>query len=174
MISFNHNFIYALNIVNLLRNYTTPWSIEILNFWMIFLRTPSVKFHSFIPVAFFETVPIYEFRFNITISHIVNLLQKKSIPLILWNLKLQLLVKSCHFFIPVAFNEKAGKGKQMLPGGSKTRSSLQAGYFNDKYHRVMEGESYSDPIKIRRQHRLKESQRNIGKPFLPSNGEKQM
>merc|ERR1711893_522216 len=36
----------------------------------------------------------------------------------------------------------------------------------------MEGESYTDPIKLRRQHRLKESQKNIGKPFLPSSGEK--
>ena len=62
----------------------------------------------------------------------------------------------------------------MLPGGSKARSALQAGFFADKYNRVLEGESYSDPIKIRRQHRLKETQKNLGKPFLPSNGEKQM
>ena len=31
------------------------------------------------------------------------------------------------------FNEAAGKGKQMLPGGSKTRSGNQAGYFDSKY-----------------------------------------
>lgn len=72
------------------------------------------------------------------------------------------------------FNQAAEKGKQMLPGGSKTRSALAAGYFNDKYARVLEGEAYSDPIKTRRQHRLKEGQKNIGKPFLPSNAEKQM
>ena len=72
----------------------------------------------------------------------------------------------------MTFNEAAGKGKQMLPGGSKTRSALQMGYFNDKYNRVMEGESYTDPVKIRRQHRLKETQKNIGKPFLPSSGDK--
>lgn len=71
-----------------------------------------------------------------------------------------------------SFNAAASKGKQMLPGGSKGRSALQAGYFNEKFHRVMEGEAYSDPIKIRRQHRLKEGQKNLSKPFLPSNGEK--
>lgn len=72
----------------------------------------------------------------------------------------------------VQFNEAATKGKQVLPGGSKTKSALQAGYFTDKFGRVMEGEAYSDPIKMRRQHRLKEGQRNIGKAFLPSSGEK--
>jgi len=60
----------------------------------------------------------------------------------------------------------------MLPGGSKTRSALQAGLFSERFNRVMEGEAYSDPIKMRRQHRLKESQRNIAKAFLPSSGEK--
>jgi len=73
----------------------------------------------------------------------------------------------------VQFNQSASKGKQMLPGGSKTRSALQAGYFNDKFVRVMENEAYTDPIKMRRQYRLKESKKNIGKPFLPSSGEKQ-
>lgn len=70
------------------------------------------------------------------------------------------------------FNTAAGKGKQLLPGGSKERSALQHGYFNDKFTRVFDEEAYSDPIKIRRQHRLKEAQRNIGKPFLPSSGDK--
>jgi len=70
------------------------------------------------------------------------------------------------------FNEAATKNKQMLPGGSKSRSALQAGYFSEKYSRIMENEAYTDPIKIRRQHRLKESAKNIAKPFLPSNGEK--
>ncbi|KAL5018600.1 hypothetical protein ScPMuIL_004322 [Solemya velum] len=72
----------------------------------------------------------------------------------------------------VQFNESAAKGKQLLPGGSKSKSALQAGYFADKFARIMESEAYSDPIKIRRQQRLKEGQRNIGKAFLPSNGEK--
>ena len=76
------------------------------------------------------------------------------------------------FLFLVAFNAAAGKGNQMLPGGSKARSALQAGYFNDKFGRMMEGEAYSDPIKMRRQHRVKENQKNIGKPFLPSSGEK--
>ena len=79
-----------------------------------------------------------------------------------------------YFYFSVQFNEKATKGKQMLPGGSKTRSALQAGFFSEKFTRVMEGEAYSDPIKNRRQYRLKESQKNIAKPFLPSSGEKQM
>lgn len=70
------------------------------------------------------------------------------------------------------FNQGAGKGKQMLPGGTKDKSAHQHGYFNEKFDRVFAGESYTDPIKIRRQYRLKESQKNLGKPFLPSNGEK--
>lgn len=74
----------------------------------------------------------------------------------------------------VQFNESATKGKQMLPGGTKSRSALQTGYFNDKYGRVFEGESYSDPIKIRRQNRQREAQKNIGKAFLPSSGDKKM
>ena len=73
-----------------------------------------------------------------------------------------------------AFNDAAGKGKQMLPGGSKLPCALQHGYFNDKFHRILEGEAYNDPIKLRRQQRLKEAQRNLGKPFLPSNGDKKM
>ena len=76
--------------------------------------------------------------------------------------------------ILVQFNEAAAKGKQILPGGSKTRSALQAGYFSDKFVRVLEGEAYTDPIKMRRQYRLKEAKKNIGKPFLPSNGEKKL
>ena len=62
----------------------------------------------------------------------------------------------------------------MLPGGSKEKTALQAGYFNEKYDRVMEGEAYSDPIKMRRQHRVKEASKNIGKAFMPSNGDKKM
>ena len=68
----------------------------------------------------------------------------------------------------VAFNVSASKNKQMLPGGIKQRSALQAGYFNDKFTRILEAEAYSDPVKIRRQHRLKDSQKNLGKAFLPT------
>ena len=60
----------------------------------------------------------------------------------------------------------------MLPGGSKTRSALQAGYFDDKFTRIMESEAYSDPVKRKRQQRVKESRKNIGKAFLPSSGTK--
>ncbi|XP_071479298.1 cilia-and flagella-associated protein 96-like [Diadema antillarum] len=70
------------------------------------------------------------------------------------------------------FNEAAHKAKQMLPGGSKTRSALQAGYFDEKFNRVFESEAYSDAVKRRRQDRLKESNKNIGKAFLPSSGDK--
>lgn len=72
------------------------------------------------------------------------------------------------------FNESSGKGKQMLPGGSKERTATQAGYFQEKYGRVFEGESYSDPIKRRRQYRMEQAKKNLSKPFLPSNGDKMM
>lgn len=72
----------------------------------------------------------------------------------------------------LAFNEAASKGKQMLPGGSKEKAATQAGYFQEKYGRMFEGESYSDPIKVRRQYRIQQSKRNLSKPFLPSNGDK--
>lgn len=73
-----------------------------------------------------------------------------------------------------AFNEAAGKGRQMLPGGLKEKSAQQHGYFTDKFSRVFEGESYSDPIKLRRLYRLEQSKKNLSKPFLPSSGEKMM
>ncbi|XP_071952555.1 cilia-and flagella-associated protein 96-like [Antedon mediterranea] len=71
-----------------------------------------------------------------------------------------------------SFNVSAHKNKQMLPGGSKTRSSNQVGYFDSKFNRVLEGEAYSDPVKRRRQERIQNSKKNIGKAFLPSNGDK--
>ena len=77
-------------------------------------------------------------------------------------------------YIVGSFNEAAGRGKQMLPGGRKSKSALPSGYFSDKFSRVLEGESYTDPVKVRRQDRMKEAQKNIGKPFLPSSGEKKM
>lgn len=72
------------------------------------------------------------------------------------------------------FNESAGKGKQMLPGGSKDRSAKQDGYFADKFNRIMDGEGYSDPVKLRRKHRMEESKKNLSKAFLPTNGDKTM
>ncbi|XP_029442782.1 UPF0602 protein C4orf47 homolog [Rhinatrema bivittatum] len=70
------------------------------------------------------------------------------------------------------FNEEAGKGRQMFPGGSKIMSDLQAGYFDAQFKRVFTGEGYSNPIKLKRQHRMEEAKKNIGKVFLPSNGDK--
>jgi len=65
--------------------------------------------------------------------------------------------------------ESAYKSKQMLPGGSKTRSALQAGYFDGSFKRIMEKESYTDPIKLRRRDRISQNKKNIvNKPFLPS------
>lgn len=67
------------------------------------------------------------------------------------------------------FNSSAFKGKQMLPGGSKTRSALQAGYFDTTFQRVLEGEGYSDSIKNRRKSRINETKKNISsKSWLPS------
>lgn len=67
------------------------------------------------------------------------------------------------------FFEAAYAGKQMLPGGSKTRSALQAGYFEGTFKRVMEKESYTDSIKNRRRDRIAEDKKKIStKAFLPS------
>ncbi|XP_030048510.1 cilia-and flagella-associated protein 96 [Microcaecilia unicolor] len=65
------------------------------------------------------------------------------------------------------FNETAGKGRQMFPGGSKMMSDLQAGYFDAQFKRVFTGEGYSNPIKLRRQYRLEQAKKNLGKVFLP-------
>ncbi|XP_015274190.1 PREDICTED: UPF0602 protein C4orf47 homolog [Gekko japonicus] len=70
------------------------------------------------------------------------------------------------------FNEAASKNRQMLPGGNKQMSALQAGYFDPVYGRIFEGESYSNPVQLRRRYRIAESKKNLSKPFLPSNGEK--
>lgn len=72
------------------------------------------------------------------------------------------------------FNEPAGKGKQMLPGGSKDKCAKQDGYFAEKYGRVFEGEGYSDPVKMRRRHRMEQAKKNLSKAFLPTNGDKAM
>lgn len=72
----------------------------------------------------------------------------------------------------VEFNESSSKQKQMLSGAEKIKSANQAGYFSDKFQRVLEGEAYSDQAKMRRQYRLKESQKNVGKPFVPSSVDK--
>ncbi|NXX88344.1 CD047 protein, partial [Centropus bengalensis] len=75
-----------------------------------------------------------------------------------------------HFMRP--FNEAASKNKQMLPGGSKVMSDLQAGYFEPQFVRIFEGEAYSNPVQLRRRRRLAESKKNLGNAFIPSNGDK--
>ena len=81
----------------------------------------------------------------------------------------------CDIFVSIClaqFNQSAGKGKQLMSGCSKSKTATQTGYFSDQFMRVMDGEAYSDQVKMRRQFRLKEAQKNIGKPFVPSSGEK--
>ncbi|XP_040555847.1 UPF0602 protein C4orf47 homolog isoform X2 [Gallus gallus] len=60
----------------------------------------------------------------------------------------------------------------MLSEGSKTLSALQAGYFDPQFKRIFNGEAYSNPVQLRRRYRLAESKKNLGKAFLPSNGDK--
>uniref|UniRef100_A0A8C9LG44 Cilia-and flagella-associated protein 96 n=1 Tax=Pavo cristatus TaxID=9049 RepID=A0A8C9LG44_PAVCR len=75
-----------------------------------------------------------------------------------------------HYMRP--FNETASKNRQMLSEGSKTLSALQAGYFDPQFKRIFNGEAYSNPVQLRRRYRLAESKKNLGKAFLPSNGDK--
>ncbi|XP_075248231.1 cilia-and flagella-associated protein 96-like [Convolutriloba macropyga] len=65
------------------------------------------------------------------------------------------------------FNDAAGKGKQMLPGGSKSKSAHRDGYFSD-FGRVFEKEAYNDYIKMRRLDRIIAGKKNIGKAWTPS------
>lgn len=54
--------------------------------------------------------------------------------------------------------------------GSKTRTATQSGYFAKGFDRIMEGEAHSDPIKRKRQDRLKEKKKQMTEqPFIPSN-----
>ncbi|XP_028815499.1 cilia-and flagella-associated protein 96 isoform X2 [Denticeps clupeoides] len=69
------------------------------------------------------------------------------------------------------FNESAQKDKQMLTGGAKTKSALQAGYFDPQFKRIFEREALTDPVKLQRQHRMQEAKKNLGKAFLPGGGE---
>jgi len=70
------------------------------------------------------------------------------------------------------FNVNASKGKQMLPGGTKSMSQTQSGYFDKTFVRIMEKEAYSDPVKRRRQERIVQSKKNLGKAFTPSHAGK--
>nr|DBA29136.1 TPA: hypothetical protein GDO54_009393 [Pyxicephalus adspersus] len=70
------------------------------------------------------------------------------------------------------FNESASKNRQILPGGSKSMANTLGGYFDSQFKRTFEGEAYSDPLKQRRHYRMQQAKKNLGKAFLPSNGEK--
>ncbi|XP_029412263.1 UPF0602 protein C4orf47 homolog [Nannospalax galili] len=70
------------------------------------------------------------------------------------------------------FNEAASKNRQMLPGGSKEMSNLQAGYFDSQFTRIFEGEGYVNLNQVRRRHMMLEAKKNLGKAFIPSSGEK--
>ena len=78
-----------------------------------------------------------------------------------------------HNGISESFNEAAGVGKQMLPGGSKENSALQHGYFEQVFKRVFDGEAYSEAVEQRRRYRKEQSKKNISeRTFLPSQPEK--
>ncbi|XP_077135730.1 cilia-and flagella-associated protein 96 [Ranitomeya variabilis] len=70
------------------------------------------------------------------------------------------------------FNEAASKNRQMFPGGAKSMANTLGGYFDTQFKRTFEGEAYSDPLRQRRQYRMQQAKKNLGKTFLPSNGEK--
>ncbi|KAM7110930.1 cilia-and flagella-associated protein 96 [Molossus nigricans] len=70
------------------------------------------------------------------------------------------------------FNEAASKNKQMLPGGSKEMSNLQAGYFDPQFVRIFEGEGYVNLNQVRRRHMMEEAKKNLGNAFFPSSGDK--
>lgn len=68
------------------------------------------------------------------------------------------------------FNKSAYKGRQMQASGLKIKDATQAGYFAEKFLRVFDGESYSDPIRLKRMFRNQELLKNLGPPFRPTNG----
>ncbi|XP_012880602.1 PREDICTED: UPF0602 protein C4orf47 homolog [Dipodomys ordii] len=71
-----------------------------------------------------------------------------------------------------AFNEAATKNRQMLPGGSKAISALQAGYFDPQFSRIFEGEGYINMNQVRRRAMMEEAKKNITRAFIPSSGGK--
>jgi len=73
-------------------------------------------------------------------------------------------------FVPI--NVNAGKGKQFANPFPKERAANQDGYFEDTFKRIYEKEAYSDIIRMRRLHRLKERQRSIAGHFIPTTAEK--
>jgi hypothetical protein len=72
-----------------------------------------------------------------------------------------------------AFNESAAKGKQMVIGGTKSKTASQSGYFDATFNRILQGEAFSDPVKLRRKRRLMEAKKNLGSSWVPSSCSKQ-
>ena len=70
----------------------------------------------------------------------------------------------------MTFNEAAWKGKQMMTDGEKSRNATQAGYFAEEYIRALEGDAYSDPVRMRRQARLLSKAKNLYKDWIPQPG----
>lgn len=65
------------------------------------------------------------------------------------------------------------KGKGFNVPKTKIRSGTQDGYFAETYNRILDGEAYTDQIKLRRQSQVKELKKNIAKNFIPSSGYKE-
>ena len=71
------------------------------------------------------------------------------------------------------FNDKAGKGKQMMSFCTKSKTGLCDGYFQSNFGRIFEKEGYSDQRRLARLERINEAKKNTdSKPFLPSNATK--
>ena len=71
------------------------------------------------------------------------------------------------------FNDKAGKGKQMMSCCTKSKTGLCDGYFHSNFGRIFEREGYSDQSRLARIERINEAKKNTdSKPFLPSNATK--
>lgn len=70
---------------------------------------------------------------------------------------------------PGPFNESAHRSRQMLAGVSKQRCALQNGFFDQSFKRIFEREALSDPVRLARQNRNQQNNKNLGKAFLPCN-----
>ncbi|PSN41568.1 UPF0602 protein [Blattella germanica] len=59
------------------------------------------------------------------------------------------------------------KGRQLFPGGSKSKCGNQDGYFQEEFQRLFENEKYSELYRILLQEDLKAMKKNISKsPFV--------
>lgn len=75
-----------------------------------------------------------------------------------------------------------GGGVKKMPGGPSFESAYkgtQMGigkrhdeFFSKKFERMMEGEAYTDPVKLRRNYLKKEKEKMRGKGFIPASGTK--